>query len=98
MRAHIGMVMAIAMALVACDNATESAGNGTLKVMAATSGTLPDADGYLVTLAARQEAALAANGEWSAGDLAPGSYTLHLTGIAANCTVEPGEPDHDRSG
>jgi hypothetical protein len=92
MRAHIGMVMAIAMALGACDNATESAGNGTLKVMAATSGALPDADGYVVTLADRPGAELGANAEWSAGELAPGSYTLQLTGIAANCTVEGDNP------
>ena len=92
MRAHIGTVMAIAMALGACDNATESADNGTLNVMAATSGAFPDADGYLVTLAARQEAALAANAEWSVDELTPGSYTLQLTGIAANCTVEGDNP------
>ena len=92
MRAHIGMIMAIAIALGACDNATESAGNGTLKVTAATSGSLPDGDGYLVTLADRPGAALGANAEWSAGELAPGSYTLELTGVAANCTIVGANP------
>jgi hypothetical protein len=92
MRAHAGLALATAMMLGGCDSATETQADGTLKVVVATSGALPDADGYQVTLAGRLGSALGANAEWSADELTPGSYTLQLTGVATNCTIEGDNP------
>ncbi len=89
------MTVAVALALGACESDSESpgsAGLATLKVVATTSGAVPDADGYVVSVADRVGSELGANAEWSVGEVTPGAYTVQLSGIAANCTVDGDNP------
>jgi hypothetical protein len=62
---------------------------GSIRVNATTAGQDLDADGYSVVLdsTAAQTRALAANGQVVFSNLAPGSHSVDLTGVAANCTV-----------
>jgi Tol biopolymer transport system component len=60
---------------------------GTLEIVIATSGAEPDPDGYTVQLDAEppRTVGTTASVEWI--ELAPGSHTLSLDGLAANCGV-----------
>ena len=94
-RRTAAMTMVVALGLSACESDSESpgsAGLATLKVAAATSGALPDADGYQVTLADRLGSELGANAEWSVGVVAARTYTVQLSNVAANCTVAGDNP------
>ncbi len=65
---------------------------GSLTITAATTGLPLDADGYGVTVDGVDRGTLQANGSLTLADLAPGPYSVGLSGIAANCTVEGDNP------
>jgi Tol biopolymer transport system component len=62
---------------------------GSIRVNATTTGQDPDADGYAVVLDSTQTQTqtLAVNGQVVFSDVAPGTHSVDLTGVAANCTV-----------
>ena len=60
---------------------------GTLEVTTATTGPEPDAEGYLVSIDGGAAAALGANASLRRENLATGTHTVALTGVAANCAV-----------
>ncbi|MEO7987342.1 MAG: CARDB domain-containing protein, partial [Gemmatimonadales bacterium] len=60
---------------------------GTLDVVTATAGPEPDADGYTVSIDGAAATAIAINSSVRQTDVAAGSHTVELSGVAANCTV-----------
>ena len=65
---------------------------GAVEVTTATSGTDPDADGYMVFLDGVEVQAIASAATTTLEDLSAETHVVGLTGIAANCTVEGGNP------
>jgi len=65
---------------------------GSLRVTTATSGASGDVDpdGYSVTLDGTTSRAIGDNATTTFSGLAPGSHTVVLSGVAANCTVSGG--------
>ena len=67
---------------------TCSATTGTLTITAATSGPSPDADGYIISIDGADRGPLAVSGAVTITGLAPGSYLVGLSGMAANCQIQ----------
>ena len=65
---------------------------GAVEVTTATSGTDPDADGYMVFLDGVEVQAIGPRAPATLGDLSAETHIVGLTGIAANCTVQGGNP------
>jgi hypothetical protein len=65
---------------------------GSIQVSVATSGDNPDADGYMVSIDGGAGQAIAANGSATISDQTVGNHTVELTEVAANCTVQGGNP------
>ena len=63
---------------------------GDLTVTTTTTGSAIDPDGYTVTLDASDSRPIPANGSVTYDDLAIGSHTVTLSGVASNCTVSGG--------
>ena len=63
---------------------------GTLNVTTTTTGADVDPDGYTVTVDGTNSASIADNGSQSFANLASGSHSVTLAGVAANCTVSGG--------
>jgi hypothetical protein len=63
---------------------------GTLEITTATSGPEPDADGYTVSLDGATPEAIGTNATARHADLAVGSHTVALSGLAQNCTATGG--------
>ena len=59
---------------------------GVLRVVTATSGQSPDADGYSMTVDASAPVSLPTSGVTHVGALAAGSHSVNIAGIASNCT------------
>ena len=70
------------------DNGTSPPQTGTLSVTTVTTGSNVDADGYTFSVNGGAAQAIAANATASVSSLSPGSYTVVLSGVAANCTVD----------
>ncbi|HEU4698410.1 MAG TPA: Ig-like domain-containing protein [Gemmatimonadales bacterium] len=65
---------------------------GTIRVVVATTGGVPDPDGYAVALDGGTPRAVAANGTIEFASAAAGAHTLGLAGLAPNCRVEGEHP------
>ncbi len=65
---------------------------GSLAITTSTSGPEPDADGYAVTIDDATETAIPASGTIQRDNLEPGTHSIRLTGIAANCTAAGENP------
>ena len=63
-----------------------------MEISTSTSGPEPDADGYTVRLDAGDPRPIGAAGTLTAPGVAPGSHTIELGEIAANCTVSGPNP------
>jgi hypothetical protein len=63
---------------------------GTLTVTTNTSGTMPDPDGYTVTVSGVGSQPIGTNQTVTYENISAGSHTVTLSGIAANCTVAIG--------
>jgi probable HAF family extracellular repeat protein len=70
---------------------TCTATTGSIEATSTTSGPSPDPDGYIITIDGADRGPLAVSGAVSLGGLAPGSHTVGLSGIAANCQVQGGD-------
>ena len=60
---------------------------GTLDIVTATTGPEPDADGYAVSVDDAAAEPVGANAVLRRPEIAAGTHTVELTGLAANCTV-----------
>ncbi|HEV8177316.1 MAG TPA: hypothetical protein VGP44_06460, partial [Gemmatimonadales bacterium] len=65
---------------------------GGVQVNAATGGDSPDADGYVLTVDGAERGVLTGAGSLSIAGLIPGDHLIGLSGVAANCVVEGGNP------
>jgi hypothetical protein len=65
---------------------------GTIQVTTVTTGPNQDADGYLASLDGAPGVPIPANGSLSLNDVAAGSHTVTLSGIAGNCQVQGDNP------
>jgi hypothetical protein len=59
-------------------------------VVATTTGTNFDADGFTVTMDGSVTQAVAANGSTTFSKVSPASHTVVLSGVAANCSLLDG--------
>jgi hypothetical protein len=73
------------------NNSTQP-GAGDLNVTASTTGSAPDADGYTVTVDGAGSRSISPNGTAAFPDLDAGDYTVELTGVANNCSVDGANP------
>lgn len=89
-----GVVVALAGVVAAgCgDDDPAPPTTGDILIIAVTTGDLPDADGYTVTVDGNSVGAVDANGELRISDQTPATYLVGLTDIAANCTVGGDNP------
>jgi preprotein translocase subunit YajC len=65
---------------------------GTVRVTTTTSGAEPDADGYTASLDGGAEQSIGASTNLAIEAVTPGTHTVELAGIAANCTVAGENP------
>ncbi len=65
---------------------------GSATIIASTSGTNPDTDGYTVSLDELLSAPLPSNGSHTFTDLAAKTYQATLAEIAPNCSVQGSNP------
>ncbi len=63
---------------------------GAINIVATTSGTEPDADGYSVKVDGMAGQPIGINGTLRVPDLTPGDHSLELAAVASNCTVSGG--------
>jgi len=66
--------------------------SGSIEIITETSGTAPDPDGYSVSLDGGTEQAIGINASLTLSDVAAGSHTVGLSGLASNCTVTGSNP------
>jgi len=71
---------------------TSSAGSGTLRITAFTSGSELDPDGYTVTLDGSSFWSLSRGGSLTLDGVPAGNHLVALSGVAANCTVQGENP------
>jgi hypothetical protein len=69
-----------------------SARVGVLEVSTTSSGSLPDPDGYVVSVDEGAATHIAVKGRFAFGDVSPGSHQVSLAGLAANCSVQGPNP------
>src|SRR5205085_1780230 len=79
-----------ATASFAVDCPTPPPPTGSLTVSTSTSGGTPDPDGYTVTVSGGGSQTIGNNDSVTFPDLATGSHTVTLSGIASNCSVSGG--------
>jgi len=66
--------------------------SGSIEITSVTSGPEPDADGYAVSIDDGAEAPLGANETLQRDGLEPGSHSVRLDGMAANCSAGGDNP------
>jgi probable HAF family extracellular repeat protein len=66
--------------------------NGSIEIVTATSGTAPDLDGYAVTIDGGPQTVVTASGTLRSDNLASGTHSVRLTGVAAQCSVQGENP------
>jgi Tol biopolymer transport system component len=92
---HLAGGAALALAAVACSGSDfTSPSTGSLQVSAATSGEVADRDpdGYSAAVDGGTGRALLTNGVVTFAELAAGTHTASLSGLAPNCTVSGPNP------
>jgi Tol biopolymer transport system component len=70
------------------DNGSSPPQTGTLGITTVTTGDNTDADGYTFSVNGGASQAIGINATASVPNMSPGSYTVVLSGVAANCTVD----------
>ena len=65
---------------------------GTLEVLASTSGSDPDLDGYTLSVDDGAPRPLPSNGADTVASLSTGTHTVTLAGVAPNCSIGGGNP------
>jgi Tol biopolymer transport system component len=91
----IPLLFAAAAAAVSCgdgEGITVPPSTGTLEITTITNGTEIDSDGYTIQVDGGTEQAVAVSDELTIPEVAPGSHSVLLGGLAANCTVADANP------
>ena len=65
---------------------------GSIVITTSTSGPEPYADGYAVSIDGGTETAIPTTGSLQRDDIEPGNHSIHLTGMAANCSAAGENP------
>jgi hypothetical protein len=71
-----------------------TAQTGSVEVTTTTTGASPDVDGYTVKLDGGTDEPVGVNATLSLPNVAPGTHSVELGGLAANCTIEGENPLH----
>lgn len=77
---------------VSCGDNLAPPSTGSIEITTVTSGPSPDADGYVITIDEGSPTAIGANATLRRDNLEPGSHTVRVAGIAANCTAAGENP------
>jgi Tol biopolymer transport system component len=89
----VAITLVVSVIAISCgEDPTPPPSTGTLEITTATGGVEPDADGYAVQVGTGAAQAINASGTVTSAEIDPGTYTVQLTGIAANCTVAGDNP------
>lgn len=89
----LALTLAGAVAVLACgEDVTPPPTTGTLEITTSTSGVEQDADGFSLQIDAAAPQAIGATATLTTADVAPGTHTVQLTEMAANCTVAGDNP------
>ena len=90
---RVAITLVVSVIAVSCGgDPTPPETTGTLEITTATGGVEPDADGYTVQVGTAAAEAIDASGTVTSPEMDPGTYTVQLTGVAANCTVAGENP------
>jgi dipeptidyl aminopeptidase/acylaminoacyl peptidase len=96
MRNRVPLLLAMAALTVNCGGHTDGdptgPNEGTLEVLASTTGPDPDADGYTVSVDSGEPHLLPSNGADTVASLSPGTHTVALAGVASNCVLAGQNP------
>jgi len=88
--------MLLTLAVLGCGGGSDSdqtgPNEGTLEVLASTTGSAPDTDGYTVMVDNRASQSLASNGADTVASLSTGTHTVTLAGVAQNCLLDGENP------
>jgi hypothetical protein len=88
-----GLLLPLPAVAFACNGEDLSAPTtGALEIRTATSGAEVDPDGYLVQMDAEQPRAIEPSSTLRTGDVAPGTHSIRLVGIAPNCVLAGDNP------
>jgi Tol biopolymer transport system component len=91
----LALVFATALTALSCsggDDINAPPTTGTLEITTTTNGTEIDADGYVVQIDGASAQAIAVSAGLTVPEMAPGSHTVLLGELAANCTVSAVNP------
>ena len=80
-------MLACAAASLGCEDATDTASDGRIRITVATSGADPQAEEYLLTLDGSRPLAVTPNGSTIYDAVPEGTHVVHLFGLADNCAV-----------
>jgi PKD repeat protein len=88
------LVVGLSLGFAACggDSLTLPPTTGTLEITTSTTGSPPDADGYTLQVDAQQPQAIGSTATVTVEELTPGTHSVVLTGLAANCSVSGENP------
>ena len=92
LHAAIGLLLVAPLGVAACRDGNEPTQSAALELSATTVGADLDPDGYAVSVDGRTSQALATAGTVLRIQVEPGSHSVSLTGIAANCTLAGENP------
>lgn len=84
-----GGTTSVAFAITCTPNTSPTGG---IQVTVATTGTLPDPDGYSVSVDGGSAQALDVNDSRTLANLTPGTHSVQLGGVAGNCSVTGDNP------
>lgn len=82
-----GWPLLASAAMVACDSATETGGEGRIRIQVSTTGADPQTDEYLLTLDGARQLSVAPNGSTIYDGVPAGNHIVHLFALADNCVV-----------
>jgi Tol biopolymer transport system component len=96
MRNWMLLPLAMSALTVSCGGGADSGptepNEGTLEVLASTTGTGLDVDGYTVSVDSGDPQLLPSNGADTVASLSPGTHTVALAGVAPNCLLSGENP------
>jgi hypothetical protein len=76
----------------ACESAFSISSDGIIHVLVTSSGAGSDSDGFTLTVDGGDPRPVSSGGTVALDGLAQGSHTVLLSGLAANCAVQGGNP------
>lgn len=78
--------------LSACSDTPVQPTTGGLTITVATTGSLPDPDGYTLVIDGATGVLIGVNGTYTQGELDPGNHAIAVSGLASNCAIVGDNP------